>query len=92
MGIVVQGHFLSAADRAALQAFSGDFLYGHPDALEHVMMHIDRIHSAQNPEVQAAICQGVIWAYQRAMLLPLRDVKRLESEVYNATLAARHHP
>lgn len=91
MGIVVQGHFLSAADRAALKAFSGDFLYGHPDALEHVMMHIDRIPTAQNPEVQAAICQGVLWAYQRAMLLPLRDVKRLESEVYRATLAARQH-
>lgn len=86
---VIQGNFLQPSDRKALQMFSGEFLYGCPDAISHVMMHIDRIKDSPDLSAQIGICQGIIWAYQRAMILPVSDVKRLESELYKAEQSRR---
>lgn len=76
---VVQGLFLSREDREILEK-QYEF-QGCEEALKHVVMHIDRIEKAENKDAQRGIALGAIWAYERAGLFSVGDMKWLLGEV-----------
>lgn len=79
---VIQGLFLSREDREIL---SRDYEFeGCSEALKHTIMHIDRIKDAENKDAQRGIALGTIWAYERAGLFSIGDMKWLLSEVEKA--------
>lgn len=77
---VIQGLFLSRADRAVLE--NQYEFQGCEEALKHTIMHIDRIKGAEDRSTQMGIALGTIWAYERAGLFSVGDMKWLESEIY----------
>jgi len=85
--MIIQGLFLSRQDREALEGqyhFQGngnEECEACREALEHLIMHLDNLRKMPGSEVTKGVCLGIIWAYQRAGLFSVSDMKWLESEV-----------
>lgn len=85
--MIIQGQFLSPEDREVLEKqyqFQGngdEECEACREALEHAIYHLDRLRKQPEKEITRGVCLGIIWAYQRAGLFSVSDMKWLESEV-----------